>query len=253
MSACAAGRRDVERETDTANLADQMVSHKQHDATVRFSVITAVQATPGRKVQTDATDAAWLPRSLDTSLAVGDRVWLLQQGAIWIVGGRLSGEPGASPIGMVAPFATVAAPDGWLACDGAAISRTTYATLFAAIGTGYGAGDGSTTFNVPDLRERAVVGTGPGRARAATGGAATVALTTAELPAHDHGNSGSHSHTIPQAQGQSTVQSGTGATVANATAGTTGSGTHTHTSVGSGSAHENMPPFQVLLYCVRAL
>jgi hypothetical protein len=64
------------------------------------------------------------------------------------------------PVGMISPFAGAAAPNGWLMCDGAAVSRTTYATLFALISTTYGTGDGSTTFNVPDLRGRVAVGKG---------------------------------------------------------------------------------------------
>ncbi len=56
------------------------------------------------------------------------------------------------PSGMVMYFANSSTPAGWLQCDGSAISRTTYANLFAAIGTVYGAGDGSTTFNIPDTR-----------------------------------------------------------------------------------------------------
>lgn len=58
----------------------------------------------------------------------------------------------AVPTGVVATFAMNSAPTGWLKANGAAISRTTYATLFAAIGTTFGVGDGSTTFNLPDLR-----------------------------------------------------------------------------------------------------
>lgn len=58
--------------------------------------------------------------------------------------------PGVS--GMIAAFARTTAPTGWLACNGSAVSRTTYANLFAAIGTTYGVGDGSTTFNLPDCR-----------------------------------------------------------------------------------------------------
>lgn len=54
--------------------------------------------------------------------------------------------------GMIMPFAGTTAPTGWLSCDGSAVSRTTYATLFSNIGTTWGVGDGSTTFNVPDLR-----------------------------------------------------------------------------------------------------
>lgn len=64
------------------------------------------------------------------------------------------------PTGAVIPFAGSAAPTGWLLCYGQAVNRTTYATLFALIGSTYGAGDGSTTFNLPDLRGRAVAGVG---------------------------------------------------------------------------------------------
>lgn len=56
------------------------------------------------------------------------------------------------PTGMIAPFAMSTAPTGWLECDGSAVSRTTYSDLFTALGTTHGVGDGSTTFNVPDLR-----------------------------------------------------------------------------------------------------
>lgn len=64
----------------------------------------------------------------------------------------------AIPIGVVLPYAATAAPTGWLLCYGQAVSRTTYAPLFAIIGTVHGVGDGSTTFNVPDLRGRVPVG-----------------------------------------------------------------------------------------------
>jgi len=64
------------------------------------------------------------------------------------------------PAGCIMPFAGTSAPTSWVACDGSAISRSTYATLFAAIGTTWGSGDGSTTFNVPDLRGMFVRGTG---------------------------------------------------------------------------------------------
>lgn len=58
------------------------------------------------------------------------------------------------PTGVILPFAGNTAPSGWLACDGSAVSRTTYASLFTTIGTTYGTGDGSTTFNLPDFRGR---------------------------------------------------------------------------------------------------
>ena len=66
----------------------------------------------------------------------------------------------ALPAGVTVPYAGATAPTGWLLCNGQAVSRTSYSRLFAAIGTTYGAGDGSTTFNVPDLRECNPVGIG---------------------------------------------------------------------------------------------
>lgn len=70
---------------------------------------------------------------------------------------------GAVPSGAVQPFAMSSAPDGWLSCNGANVSRTTYADLFDAIGTTWGAGDGSTTFGIPDLRGEFVRGWDAGR------------------------------------------------------------------------------------------
>ena len=66
--------------------------------------------------------------------------------------------------GIIEMFAGSTAPTGWLICDGSAVSRTTYATLFAVVGTTYGTGDGSTTFNLPDMRGRVAVGVGNGTA-----------------------------------------------------------------------------------------
>lgn len=65
-----------------------------------------------------------------------------------------------APVGAIQAYGGTTAPSGWLLCQGQAVSRTTYADLFAAIGTAFGTGDGSTTFNVPDLRESAPVGVG---------------------------------------------------------------------------------------------
>jgi microcystin-dependent protein len=65
---------------------------------------------------------------------------------------------GIATSGFVNPFAGAAAPNGWLLCDGSAVSRTTYAALYGVISTSYGAGDGSTTFNLPDLRGRMPAG-----------------------------------------------------------------------------------------------
>ena len=70
-------------------------------------------------------------------------------GTAWVT---QAGATAPLPSGMLTPFAGATAPDGWLLSDGSAVNRTTYSALFTAIGTTYGAGDGSTTFNLPDLR-----------------------------------------------------------------------------------------------------
>jgi microcystin-dependent protein len=64
----------------------------------------------------------------------------------------------AIPVGTILPYGASTSPTGYLACDGSAVSRTTYADLFAVLSTNYGAGDGSTTFNVPDFKSRTIVG-----------------------------------------------------------------------------------------------
>lgn len=107
------------------------------------------------------------------------------------------------PTAAILPYAGAAAPTGYLLCFGQAVSRTTYAALFAALSTTYGAGDGSTTFNIPDIRGRVIAGqddmggtsanrlTGlsggvDGDVLGGSGGAESHLLLTAEMPAHQH-------------------------------------------------------------------
>lgn len=117
------------------------------------------------------------------------------------VGGSLQVD-GAKwiPTGVVLPFADSTAPSGYLICDGSAISRTDYADLYDVIGTTYGVGDGSTTFNIPDLKGKVPVGYNSSDtsfdAMGETGGAKDVTLTSAQsgLVAHSHTNT-AHDHT----------------------------------------------------------
>ena len=97
--------------------------------------------------------------------------------------------------GFILPFGGGTAPSGWLECDGAAVSRSTYSDLFAIIGTIYGAGDGSTTFNLPDLQGRVIMGQGGSTALRTptdlenigdTFGSQTHTLTVNEMPSHNH-------------------------------------------------------------------
>lgn len=73
-----------------------------------------------------------------------------------------------NPAGVISAYAGSSAPSGWLMCDGSAVSRTTYATLFAIISTTYGVGDGSTTFNLPFLNGRSIIGAGTAATKIAT-------------------------------------------------------------------------------------
>lgn len=113
---------------------------------------------------------------------------------------------GGSPSGAVIAFAGASAPSGWLLCDGSAVSRSTYADLFTAISTNYGAGDGSTTFNVPDLRRRTPYGKGTSDSLGTSDGVAEGSRSlshTHSVPAHYHGkgtlnitSSGTHTTSI---------------------------------------------------------
>lgn len=101
------------------------------------------------------------------------------------------------PAGTLLASASGSTPDGFVLCDGQALSRLGYPALFTAIGTGYGAGDGSTTFNVPDLRDRFLGMGGGSRSYGASGGADTVTLSTGNMPSHNHGiNDPGHGHSI---------------------------------------------------------
>lgn len=102
------------------------------------------------------------------------------------------------PSGVINMWATTTAPTGWLICDGATVSRTTYAALFAVISTTYGAGDGSTTFNLPSMKGKVPVGLNSADAAfdsmGLSGGAKTHTLDTSEMPVHTH-TQDSHNHT----------------------------------------------------------
>ena len=122
------------------------------------------------------------------------------------------------PTGIVQMYGGTAAPTGWLLCNGTAVSRTTYANLFAVCSTTYGTGDGSTTFNVPNFSSRIPIGVGTGsgltaRTLGTSYGAETSTLTSSNIPSLTTGNiSADHTHT-PQIAGTtlSNGQAGFGA------------------------------------------
>lgn len=88
----------------------------------------------------------------------------------------------STPIGTITAYGGSTAPSGWLMCNGAAVSRTKYSLLFDVIGTIYGDGDGSTTFNLPDMSGKTAIGSSASHVLGATGGEESHALTASELP-----------------------------------------------------------------------
>lgn len=166
----------------------------------------------------------------------------------------LSGGIAQPPTAAIHMYGGTSAPTGWLLCNGAAVSRSTYADLFAVVGTTYGAGDGSSTFNLPDLRDRFAVGSGTTYSAGATGGAATHTLTEAEMPAHTHAATSTdsgHTHVLPYGDsgGESDGWDGSG------NSSTTNTGyaniTTTIASTGGGGAHNNLPPYIGLAFIIK--
>ena len=96
------------------------------------------------------------------------------------------------PAGVMMDYAGSSAPTGWFLCNGASVSTTTYAALFAVIGYTYGGSGGS--FNLPDLRDRTAIGAGSSYALGNTGGSSSTTLSISNMPSHNHAVNLNHGH-----------------------------------------------------------
>lgn len=96
------------------------------------------------------------------------------------------------PAGVVLPYGGTSAPTGWLLCDGSAVSRSTYATLFSAIGVAFGSGNGTTTFNVPDTRGRFIRGLQGAASAGASNGREDATDVAARVASASGGNTGNN-------------------------------------------------------------
>lgn len=158
------------------------------------------------------------------------------------------------PIGAILPFSSDAIPNGWLLCDGRAVSRTEYAELFKAIGTKHGLGNGSTTFNLPNPKGRTLVGKDSTdtdfNTLGKTGGEKTHTLTVSEMASHTHDVAIAVNNTV--AGGARYYFNSAGTTSAPITDTAAWSNSLTAKATGGGQSHNNLQPYLVTNYIIKA-
>lgn len=172
------------------------------------------------------------------------------------INAQVSGD--TLPVGCIVPFTSDVVPENWLLCNGQAVSRTDYDLLFSIIGTTYGVGDGSTTFNLPDLRGRVPLGKGTGTGAggevynfelSAKGGEYSHILTVGEMPSHTHIIADTENGAIRvQGYGESTQHTGLIRTDANVE---WTNHTLTAATTGGGAAHNLLQPFEVHNFIIK--
>lgn len=220
------------------------------DGTLAMSAPDITSFANSAHDHTNAANGGQIPfDAIDTGAATDGQFLRVQSGAV------VAETVGFIPAGAFVPFGGASAPSGWLLCDGSAVSRATYADLFTAISTAFGVGDGSTTFNLPDFRGRAVAGLdnmgGVSANRVVAAAADTMGgavgtenhtLTTGEMPTHRHvlnrGSGGVGSNGI----GSANLFSGSGG-------GTYG--TAEIDTTGGGGAHNNMQPTAFVNWLIK--
>lgn len=216
----------VNRAADTTANASETVCGRVELATNAEMRTGTSSGTGGRLVPPNDQLTA-------TSAGAGD------QGKIGTLDSAGTYGPFLGMTGCITAYGGSSAPTGWLLCDGSAVSRTTYAALFAIVSTTYGSGDGATTFNVPNLQGKVPVGkdTGTFSTLGASGGEETHTLLTTELASHTHATSFG--------------TTGIGSLYGVITPTLTGTVSITSASSGGGLAHNNLQPYLVINYIIK--
>ena len=177
-------------------------------------------------------------------------------------GADLTGIEGI-PTATIVPWSSASVPTGFLECNGQAVSRSTYSALFAIVGTTYGAGDGSSTFNVPDLQDNVAVGKSNNKSLASTGGANTVtstgnvagstanaSLSTAQIASHSHNTAFNFSSSQGSPPGLTLNKTST----TNRASSNTGSGqghSHNMSANFAGDATSVLQPYLTIIYIIK--
>lgn len=228
--------------------------------------------TAGRGITTDAVNGSvTVTNDGVTRILAGDNVQInAEKGDVTIsASGGSGGTVNATPelAGSIKLWAGTTVPTGWRACDGSAISRSQYSILFSRIGTTYGAGDGSTTFNLPDFRGKTALGTSSSYALGSTGGSAdavvvshdhSITLTTQEAGEHFHrqgsealyNNYGGGNFVGPRTYPEGDIDSYNDQNTSTIAA-------HTHTlfgdtdSTGESGSGKNLPPYTTVYWIIK--
>lgn len=235
------------------------------DAVVTAAYIAADTVIAGTVTTLDSAVSAFKGKSIGTS---ANNVVALNGSAQLpaVSGALLTNLPttGHAPIGAVVDWLNATPPTNWLECDGSAISRTTYSDLFALLSTTFGAGDGSTTFNLPDFRGEFIRGWDNGKGTDTGRTLGSYQADSIKAHTHDAGtlataSSGSHSHSLTHITGVNTGSGslkGPSTNIGDTAETTTSAGAHTHTISGataSSGSTETRPRNISAMKIIRAL